>query len=234
MDLRQGIRWLREAVFPTHCVSCSSWGEWWCGDCRSKVELIRRDLCPRCGRVGSEHECALTIDDVDALLATGFYHDPVFRSVVTALKYKGATCLVPSLAQHLAAWKAERVTPWPWAGETSLSIQHVPASPKRVRERGFDQASLVADLVRSELIPWAETSSVLTRRDGGEAQASLVPGPLRSANIHGVFSVSGPAPPVVLLVDDVLTTGSTLNEAARLLRQAGAKRIYGFALAVGA
>jgi len=227
------LDWLREAVFPTHCAACGAFGEWWCTNCRQKVEQIRTDLCPRCAAVGAGHTCALRIDELDAILATGFYHDPVLRSVVTSLKYKHATCLLPSVGMHLTTWSSGRVEPWPWAGESALAIQHVPATPRRVRERGFDQAQLFARVLQETSIPWARSVNVLRRRDGGETQASLSHGELRSANVHDAFSVVGDPPAAVLLVDDVLTTGSTMNEAARALRAAGAKKVYGFALAVG-
>jgi ComF family protein len=172
------------------------------------------------------------MDEIDAVVATGFYHDPRLRSVITALKYKNATCLLPSLERYLKQWSAERRTSWPWAGEESLAIQHVPTSPTRVRERGFDQARLIAGACRATFAPWATPSTVLRRVSSG-SQALLEPGALRGANVRGAFSVDGIVPRSILLVDDVLTTGSTMNEAARVLREAGAKKIYVFAIAVG-
>lgn len=124
--------------------------------------------------------------------------------------------------------------PWPWAGESSFAIQPVPASPARVRARGFDQASLIADALQRTIIPWGDRVDILVRSGNATPQASLEHGPLRRANIAGAFQVKPvPVPHSVLLVDDVLTTGSTMGEAARTLRQAGAEQVFGFAVAVG-
>jgi predicted amidophosphoribosyltransferase len=111
----------------------------------------------------------------------------------------------------------------------------VPGAPARIRARGFDQAGLIADVFRDACVPWARPLDVLIRHDSPQAQVALKPGPLRAANVSGAFSIRPNAivPPSILLVDDVFTTGSTMHEAARVLRAAGAHEVFGFALAVG-
>lgn len=172
---------------------------------------------------------------MDAVVVAGFYHDPKLRAAIHALKYRGATCLVPAIDAYLSAWKRDRAEPWPWAGVSDLGIQRIPPSASRERERGFDQAALVAQSVSRILLPWGTTCDALRRADGGEMQAHVDPGPLRRGNVLGAFSVlpGASVPPTVLLVDDVVTTGSTMDEAARVVRAAGATRVIGFALAIG-
>lgn len=187
------------------------------------MELVRRDP------TDEEHV-------LDAIIAVGFYHDPRLRTLIHGLKYQSGTCLLPSIANLLRRMKTERRDPWPWAGESGLAIQSVVGASDRIRARGFDQADLIRDLVRDELVPWAETASLLVRDRSVQPQAELEAGPLRAANVHGAFHLNPhrTIPRAVLLVDDVFTTGSTMREAARVLRDAGVQKIYGIVLALGA
>lgn len=214
---------LLDILFPPFCVSCRKTGEWWCRMCRDRVDAPRVDPDPP--------------DGLDAAVVTGFYHDPILRSAITGLKFFGITCLKPNISSYLRHWLATRGRPLPWAHETSLSVQHVPASPERVRSRGFDQSEFLLSIFSDTVVPSASRVNVLVRRKGlGLAQASLARDELREANAKDIFAVRGGVrvPPSVILVDDVITTGSTMGEAARVLRLAGAERVYGLALALGA
>lgn len=171
-----------------------------------------------------------------AVIACGFYHDKTLRGLIHGLKYESATCVLPSIGALLRRVRVDRRDPWPWAGETSLAIQPLICSPLRIRGRGFDQTELIRDFVIREIAPWARPASLLVRRASKDPQADLPVGSLRAANVRGAFSVAShqPIPEAVILVDDVFTTGSTMREAARVLAEAGVKRIYGFAVAMGA
>lgn len=229
-----GVLW--EILFPTRCVSCRTYGDWWCDACRGAIEVLARDLCHRCGkRRAADHECEGT-DALDGLAACGYYHDPRLRAVIQAIKYKGATRVAERLVAFLRAWRDARIGPWPWAGVARIGIQPLVAGPRRVRARGFDQSALLAGMFRDAVLPWGEIADLLEREDAEVPQVSLKPGNLREANVSGTFRVRTDArvPPHIVLVDDVLTTGSTMREAARILKQAGAERVYGFALAIGA
>jgi predicted amidophosphoribosyltransferase len=201
-------------------VSCGAFGSWCCATCRDKIEIVR---------TGPKDE------SLDGLVIAGFYHDPILRELIHGVKYDGATEFVMELGHVLRRVKQERTNPWPWAGENAMAIQPVIGSDARIRERGFDQAALIADLVREELVPWAHPVQLLTRTPTYSAQADLDPGPLRTANVHNTFHVASGVeiPSTVLLIDDVYTTGSTMRDAARALRGQGVAKIYGFAMAMG-
>lgn len=209
------------------------------------METVRRDPCAQCGSIKREHACPKEEAVLDGLVAVGFYHDPRLRTLIHGLKYQSATCLTPVVKDLLRRLKTERGEPWPWAGESALVLQAIVGAADRIRARGFDQAELIRDAVKEEVVPWAETRSMLSRRNSVQPQAELEPGPLRGANVSGVFSLKAGAlrsdskaplsvPLAILLVDDVFTTGSTMHEAARLLRAAGVQRVYGLVLALGA
>ncbi|MFH2232327.1 MAG: double zinc ribbon domain-containing protein [Patescibacteria group bacterium] len=233
-----------DILFPPNCIVCGKERFWCCQNCLDAIECVNRDPCSRCGSLKFEHDCKFVIHNLelvtrlDGLVAMTFYHNPQLRRLLHGLKYKYATCLIPSVGQILNRYKNQRLDPWPWAGESQLSIQAVIGSPKRIRARGFDQAELLRDLVKSEFLPWAETVSLLDRRQSIQAQADLKPGPLRNANVSGVFSFkdqgSAQVPKAVVLVDDVFTSGATMLDAARALKSAGVEKVYGLVLAIGA
>jgi len=106
----------------------------------------------------------------------------------------------------------------------------IPLAPKRLRERGYNQSEMLARaLARQWRIPVA--LDVLVRARETPTQTALTP-ETRLANVAGAFSVTkGNSGPILVLVDDVFTTGATLAEAARALEQAGATRVLGVTFA---
>jgi len=147
------------------------------------------------------------------------------REIVRRYKYNGLRSLAPVLALEMANVLHE------WSPAIDL-IVHVPVHPARLRERGFDQSELLArEISRTtgiEAIP-----ALMRLRETG-VQARAMSAAERTANVRGAFQVSDPAQirrAKVLLIDDVLTTGATLTEAARALRRAGAGNIYALTLA---
>ncbi len=229
-----------DSVFPPHCVACNKNTRsdcWFCDYCLESIELIRTDPCAACGTVKREHDCKRA-DNVKltSLTSIGYYHDPRLRALIRSLKYRYVTKLAPSLDALIRRYAETRRDPWPWAGESAIAIQPVIGAPERIRARGFDQAELVGDCLRRTVVPWGKEVSLLSRSSSMSAQADLAPGVFRKANVKDAFCIRKDAeiPGAVLLTDDVFTTGATMQEAARVLRVAGVKRVYGFTLALGA
>lgn len=163
----------------------------------------------------------------------GFYHDPRLRGAIHALKYRGATCVLPDMVRAVTAWAAGRRSPW--AAEADLALQPLITTPSRRRERGFDQSELLVETLGPILAPRARVADVLIRQEASQAQALIEDHAAREANVAGMFRVRRGIglPKAVLLVDDVQTTGATMREAARVLREAGVERVHAFALAWG-
>lgn len=238
--LKQIGRSILDAVFPPHCVACNKntrSGCWFCEDCLESIELIQTDPCSACGSVKREHGCKRAGDvQLTSLTSIGYYHDPRLRALIRALKYRYVTKLAPSLHALIRRYAETRRDTWPWAGEKAIAIQAVIGAPERIRECGFDQAAVVGECLKRTVVPWGADASILSRSSSMSAQADLAPGTLRQANVKGAFIIRKDAeiPEAVILTDDVFTTGATMQEAARVLRAAGVKRVYGFTLALGA
>jgi len=149
--------------------------------------------------------------------------DDVSSAIVSALKYDGWPAVVDGIAERLARLR------WPEdVVRERAALIPVPLAAVKRRTRGYNQAERLAEAVARhwEIPVW---SDVLTRTRATPSQTRLTPGE-RLANVHGAFSLESEAAPRVrgqhlILVDDVLTTGATLNACAASLFGAGARTL---------
>jgi ComF family protein len=150
------------------------------------------------------------------------------RGMIQRFKYGRDIALARPLGTLLArALKDPRI-----AGRTFDGVVPVPLHPKRERERGFNQADLLARLLaRSTGVPTRD----LLKRTRPTLQQAGFDRPHRMENLRGAFVLRHPMPPdsTLLLVDDVSTTGATLNACAAVLKEAGAAEIAAVVVARG-
>lgn len=205
LGLRSFAGSMLEPWFPTACAGCGGIGQSPCDRC-----LERLSAAPVLDPVdGLDHLCGLLI------------YDDVSRPFIVDLKFRGAWTTARSFAPALSLLIDDSVgfdRPGP-------SLTWAPTSPQRVRERGFDQAEVIARMVAARA---RRPVRRLLDRPEGEAQTGR--SRLERASGVGFVARSPIAGPVVVL-DDVVTTGATLAAAARALRRAGATSVVGVALA---
>ncbi len=231
-------RWLRRilhAVFPMPCRLCGQALRddpipFFCRPCWSRITPIESPACPRCARPfpsphalshSPGHLCGDCRRRPPAyhLARTPFAYQSPLKEAIVLFKYHGKTQLALPLAQLIAGTGAPPAD--------IDAILAVPLHPRRLREREFNQSLLLArhlgrrwnlpvppsPLRRTRLTP---PQTTLTRRE-------------RLKNLRRCFAVTAPAAiegKTLLLVDDVFTTGATVNECAKTLRRAGAKAVY--------
>ncbi len=147
------------------------------------------------------------------------YEDPV-RALILSLKYGRATHVAPALARAMAT----ELGTWIENRHFDLVVP-VPLAPRRERERGFNQAAALA-LPIARQFGLRHDQHALRRVRSTPPQASLS-GRSRRTNLQGAFEADRVFARAVLLVDDVYTTGTTLEECARSLYAAGARRVHG-------
>jgi ComF family protein len=216
-------------LLPVHCALCgaASGETLLCAPCMNSLPVLP-PACPRCalpspgGAVCGA--CLAHPPRVAASLAARAYAFPLDR-LVQALKYEGRLALSVPLGDALAAAALARhgTGPWPEA------LVPMPLARSRQRERGFNQAIEIARVVaRRTGIPLMHA---LTRPHARPAQAGL-PWKERRRNVRGSF-VARPAAAGrhVALIDDVMTTGATIDAAARALLAAGAARVDAWVVA---
>ena len=221
-----------DILYPPTCVMCSAGDAWLCPACQRELYCYRRAGCPRCGERDRDHVCTGEWPFASVTVC-GPYGDPAWRRMLTTYKYRSAACLDQALRQILKRFRDQYLDPWPWAQRNRIWIAAIPADARRKRQRGFDHAARLADLVQEVLLPWGERRDILGRARMTMTNAKLPSDDLRAANVSGSFRATGPITEPVLLVDDVLTSGATMAEAAKILLAAGAPEVHVFCWARG-
>lgn len=227
--VREALRVLRrgfEVLFPPTCLVCgvglAPEADPLCALCRHRLPPVPGPRCPRCGATrrlelpgdGGCAECVAWEPAVPRAAAPYLMEGGAAR-LVRALKYGGWRAAARPMARAMAA-SARAVAP-----SGGAALVPVPLTAARLRERGFDQAALLARGLADEL-GWP-CRHLLARRPGGGRQARL--GRVsRRDNVRGRFVVAARPPEAlpVVLVDDVLTTGATAGACCRALLGAGA------------
>ena len=193
-----------------------------CAACRAELPLLASELCPRCALPSPDGSvcgrCLAEPPGYDATIAALVYDFPA-DALVQALKFRGELALAPLLAELLrnrlpANDPVDRVVP-------------VPLSAARLRARGYNQAVEIA----RHIAPAKLDIGLCARQRDGAPQMQL-PWAERQRNVRGAFecrrALLGAR---VAVVDDVMTTGATLDEIARTLKRAGADRVVNWVVA---
>jgi ComF family protein len=223
-------------LFPLECLGCGGEGTWLCPACFRRLKFSP-----------GKNTSRLKTAALDKIFIAGDYDDALLADLIKKFKYHFITALGKPLADFLILY---------WSGQMTLAALNnnqaasdnqalfnnrtaadfivipIPLSARRFRWRGFNQAEILArEFAASFSYP---LSLGLIRQKHRGAQASLNESQ-RQKNISGVFAYAGPdlTDKNILLIDDVATTGATLNEAALILRAQGAEKIYGLVLAKG-
>ncbi|HOQ24282.1 MAG TPA: ComF family protein [Bacillota bacterium] len=205
-----------------------------CPRCQEAIPFIQPPVCLRCGRplrlaaANPCHECAGRPLFYQSARAVGLYKD-YFRQIILALKYFGRL----ELAEPLGGLLAARFEDEPELCRTQ-AIVPVPLHLHRLARRGFNQAELLARAM-AKTVRRPVFSDTLERIKATKAQNQLTLEERRS-NVAGAFVAANTGQirgRRVLLVDDIMTTGFTVSECARVLLAAGATEVHVLTLAVG-
>jgi len=208
---------LRDFIFPPVCFGCG------------EKEVENALICPDC--LNALYRYPLPVhggakDMVTHVRSLGQYAPP-FLTLVHELKYRGRTRLAPLLGDALTSLMM-----------TDGLLKHadllvpIPLHPARRRERGYNQSELLARRVSQ--LTGIPISGALRRVKNTKTQARIVDPAKRRDNLKGAFAVDKEAmlkDKQVILIDDVTTTGATLDAAAQVLNQAGAGAVYALVIA---
>ncbi len=230
--LKEAARRMRtEAIsvlFPLYCVSCGREGAWCCAECEAFLPGTAVLACPGCEKpaVGGR-TCARCSGKIplDGLVAGASYANPSVRALVRALKFDGAKDALPYLSRASLHGRGVVSAVLPGA-----IVVPVPLYRKRELARGYNQARLIAETLFPD---FAQEPGAFLRVKATKAQTDLDE-ETRKQNPAGAFRAArGFSGKNILLVDDVYTTGATMNECARVLKEAGATEVWGFVVARG-
>jgi competence protein ComFC len=239
LPLRNPFRGLVSLFYPPFCAVCTKAiepGETICGSCAEKAPRIRPPFCAKCsqpfpGDITGSFTCANCADRTLHFEAaiSAYRSRGVVREVIHSFKYNRQIHL-----RHLVGhWLTESLADPRLAGRRFDLIVPVPLHPARQRERGFNQAELLA--IALHRMSGLSMKNVLQRTRYTTTQTQFDRSE-RMENLRGAFRLrrgSNVQDLRMLLVDDVLTTGSTLSECASVLHEAGALSVHAATAARG-
>lgn len=224
---------LKDLLFPKMCLVCNHLGTYICLKCEKKLIPVKNDSCLYCGNtsyLGLTHKFCRKKNGVDGLLSI-FLYNPPLKAIIRNLKYKGVYDAFRELffsikeSEVIKYYKFKHTYP-------RAILQPIPLHRNKLLQRGFNQSVYIANFFRS--ITKYETAHLLVRSKNTFAQAQTKDRRSRMLNIKDAFLLTDTATierKNIILVDDVVTTGSTVMEAASVLKTAGASNVFVFSLA---
>jgi ComF family protein len=228
-----GLQWrdlrgqLLDLLFPPRCVSCRQIGAWLCAECLSQIPRVEPPFCARCGDKIATGDlctrCSTSPLQIERIRAAVYFEGPL-REAIHHLKYRRRTTLVKPLGNLMATYWRQHPMP-------ADVVVPVPLHATRLRERGYNQAALLArELARQTELAMDEQTLARKRATAPQVELNAKQ---RRENVHDAFCCSndGLADKRVLLVDDVCTTGATLEACAIALRESGARSVQALTLA---
>lgn len=223
-------RWIADGLFPRFCISCEVEGSYFCVPCQSVVTVRAiGEACPYCGEKTERGAVCVACKPaayLDGVVSLGWYRDRVWQRAIDGLKYHGDPQMGEVIRQLVQRSDlSSRLPSGAW------SVVALPLHPHRQRERGFNQADIIAAAVAETVEADPCVCPSLRRVRSGSSQARTGSSERRVGEMDGAFVADPPVPPEILLCDDVFTSGATIEAAARAFKEAGARRIWAVTLA---
>lgn len=224
---------LKDLLYPKKCVGCGMEGVWLCKNCQKEIIPIKTFTCSKCKKITKNGQVCSSCrrsSDLTGIIIAAYFRGPL-RELVHTFKYNG----VKDLAEILVELLTDRL--YGRLPKGRILLIPMPLHFRKKAERGFNQTEILAKLL-SEKLHLEYSDNLLKRTRYTKPQIGLESRD-RLKNIAGAFEVSQNFDKeilknrTILLLDDVTTTGATIEEAARTLRQNGAKIIWGITVAQG-
>jgi ComF family protein len=235
-------KFILDILFPVHCIGCKKEGFWICDTCLSHIKIRDEHYCPICERmITPDGKICLSCKNpsrrrtkrisLDGLIVASSYAQFPIANAVHLFKYRFVSDLHIPLGNLLVKVLQKTETPLPDV------IIPVPLHKRRLRWRGFNQSFLLAKYLSQNLLPQNIISldeKILIRSRYTTPQMGIKDCDSRQINIANAFSISPDADiknKTFLLVDDIATTGSTIFECAKVLKNGGAKEVFAVVVA---
>lgn len=224
-------------LFPPVCVSCKKEGVFLCEECLKGLD--KKKIRKGFWKTGGSEQEFKYLDGV--IYALDYAKNPTIQLAIKQLKYR----FTEELADTFADLMTEKIKELGMIRNRKIILIPVPLHKKRLNYRGFNQAEVVARAVEHRLQGKARVLSVLERIRHTDQQAKLSKKE-RHKNLEDAFYVNtkfvheqkicskngiAAKDPVIFIVDDVCTTGATLEQCAKTLKDAGLPKVYGFVIA---
>jgi ComF family protein len=215
-------------LLPQWCLGCGREGELICPSCRNKLLRITSPICPQCGIPQSSGilcpNCVSWQPAIDGIRSP-FRFEAVIRQAIHQLKYRNLRAITGTLAELLSDYLATNPIP----GEVLVPV---PIHQKRLRERGYNQSELLSREL-GRLVKLPVVADCLTRQRHSPPQARAASISERWSNVATAFTCRDHRlkDKQIVLIDDVATSGATLDACATALKAAGASSVWGLTIA---
>ncbi len=229
--LKKIISLFQDLIFPRFCVSCKREGEWLCQGCFDKFKITPQFFCPVCYRDNENGQVCHGCQErsfLDGVASLSLYNDETTAQLIKMLKYEYVEEVGEIFAKLLK--KSLEINKFKDFFNQKDFLIPIPLHRDRYLERGFNQAEVIGGKW-SEIVGASFVKDFLIRQRKTDPQAKLN-GTARRQNLQGAFAVKNlPLPGKIILIDDVFTTGSTMQECAKVLKEAGVGEIWGLTVA---
>lgn len=217
---------IKETIFPLNCLICQQPGSWLCSKCQKKIDYINSNSCPFCHKLTKNGQTCPNCKRNHYLdgLISACYFNLVIKKLIYQYKYKEARDINQLLSQIML----KKLSGHQLIKERKFTIAPIPLHPITKAKRGFNQVQLISQNLANKLnlnhqpkllkrVKLTKTQAKLTRQE-------------RERNIRNAFDLDNKIYSIkkdVLLIDDVFTTGSTLEEAAKTIKKTSNRQVWG-------
>lgn len=241
------INFILDIVFPRHCLGCDILlgdedPSYVCRHCWTTINVKNNFACAFCqAPVKNGKTCPFCIKahDLDRLLVATSYDNRLVERIVKTMKYGFVKSLADGVANLMAAYFKKRLAAGLEFSSESSIVAAVPLHIRRLNWRGFNQAEIIGESIGKNLGLFF-APDMLRRIRNNKPQAEIPDQKSRIENVQNIFKLNrdrkeriSVKAQTVLLIDDVSTTGSTLDGCANALKNAGAKEVWGLVFARG-
>lgn len=223
------LRFVNTIILPEYCIICGKSNSYICPKCiKFQVQVNFRNICHVCGNTTFLNSLHIECEDSTNLNRLIFFceYNSVAKKIIESIKYGGSFFIIENLAIHMSKYMAFIFS------QNELKdfvITYVPSHKFKKNQRGFNQSELLAQKIAKNLNMECRpmlTKVLNTKKQAGTNKSS------RSTNLRNTFTpMTENVSKNVIIIDDVHTTGATLNECAGVLKSGGAKQVLGFVFA---
>jgi len=237
MKINSIKKFIFDLFFPRFCINCGKEGSYLCQDCFYLIEILEEQYCPFCLRpkvVSDGKTCnyCKSLKKLTGLFCAASYDNFIVKKMINQFKYEP---YIKDAAEPLSSLIISHLTNLNKGDNfQDFILIPVPLEKRKLKKRGFNQAEEIAkELSKNFKIPVFNNTLIKTKSTPAQVELEKTK---RQENIKGVFScqkIELIKNKKILLIDDVFTTGATLEECARILKEAGAKEVWGMVVARG-
>ncbi len=217
---------LTKLIFPVECLGCGIEGDWVCLGCQKKLIVSRSEQCALCSKAAINGICQKCREatKIDGIIAVYPYKERVVQQLIKRVKYRGHTDALETAARICRKSILDRLP------KEELAITFVPIDKKKMADRGFNQAEELAKKICQNGWP-VESLFIKTKITPAQAKLGRKE---RINNLRQAFKLKTKnLSKNIIIFDDVITTGTTIKELAKLLKRKGVQEVWAVTIAHG-